>query len=56
MAFQVDEKLPGTYFPDVINFHIILVKAHLDTLDTPLVFSPLLLICDIILILYKHHQ
>ena len=40
MAFQVDEKLPGTYFPDIINSHIMLAKAHLDALDTPIVFSP----------------
>ena len=40
MAFQVDEKLPGTHFPDIINSHILIVKAYLDALDTPIVFSP----------------
>ena len=40
MALQVDEKLPGKYFPDIINSHITLVKAHFDALDTPIVFSP----------------
>ena len=40
MAFQVDEKLPGTYFPDIINSHIMIVKAYLDALDTPIAFSP----------------
>ena len=40
MAFKVDEKLPRTYFPDIINSHIMAVKAYLDALDTPIVFSP----------------
>ena len=40
MVFQVNKKLPRTYFPDIINSHIMLVKAHLDALDTPIMFSP----------------
>ena len=40
MAFQVNEKLPRTYFPDIINSHIMMVKAYLDALDTPIVLSP----------------
>ena len=40
MAVQVNEILPGTHFPDIINSHITLVKAHLDVLVTPIVFLP----------------
>ena len=40
MAFQVDEKLPRTYFPDIINSHIMIMKAYLNALDTTIVFSP----------------
>ena len=40
MEFPVDEKLPGTYFPDIINSQIMMVKTYLDDLDTPIVLSP----------------
>ena len=40
MAFPVNEKLPRTYFSDIINSHIMMVKTYLDDLDTPIVFSP----------------
>ena len=39
MEFPVDDKLPGTYFPDIINAQIMMVKTYLDDLDTPIVFS-----------------
>ena len=40
MAFQVNEKLPRTFFPYIINSNIMMGKAYLDALDTPIVFSP----------------
>ena len=40
MTFWVDGKLPGTYFSDILNSHIMMVKTYLDDLDTPIVFSP----------------
>ena len=40
MEFPVDERLPGTFFPDIINAQIMMVKAYLDDLDIPIVFSP----------------
>ena len=40
MEFPVDEKLTGTYFPDIINAQIMMVITYLDDLDTPIVFSP----------------
>ena len=39
MAFPVDKKLPGTYFSDIINAQIMMVKTYLDDLDNPLIFS-----------------
>ena len=40
MSFLVDEKLPGTYFLDIMNPQVMIVKAYLDDLDNPLIFSP----------------
>ena len=39
MEFPVDKQLTGTYFPDIINAQIMMVKTYLDDLDTPIVFS-----------------
>ena len=40
MSFPVNEKLPGTYFPDIMNAQIMMVKTYLNDLDNPLIFSP----------------
>ena len=40
MSFPVDKKLPGTYFLDVMNAQIMMVRTYLDELDNPLIFSP----------------
>ena len=40
MASPVQEKLPGVCFTDIINAQIMIVKAYLKDLDTPIVFSP----------------
>ena len=39
MSFPVDEKLSKTYFQDVKNAQVMMVKTYLDDLDNPLVFS-----------------
>ena len=39
MSFSVDEKLPRTYFLDIMNAQIMMVKTYLDDLDNPLIFS-----------------
>ena len=39
MSFPVDEKIPGTYFLDIINAQIMMVKTYLDDLNNPLIFS-----------------
>ena len=40
MTFPVDEKLARTYFLDIMNAQIMMVKTYLDDLDNPLIFSP----------------
>ena len=40
MSFPVDEKLPRTYFLDIMNSQVMMVKTYLDDLDNPLIFSP----------------
>ena len=40
MSFPVDEKLPGTYFLEIMNAQVIMVKTYFDDLDNPLIFSP----------------
>ena len=40
MSFLVDKKLPGTYFLDIMNAQVMMVKTYLDDLDNPLIFSP----------------
>ena len=40
MSFPVDEKLPRTYFLDIMNAQVMMVKTYLDYLDNPLIFSP----------------
>ena len=40
MSFPVDEKLPRTYFLDIMNAQVMMVKTYLDDLDKPLIFSP----------------
>ena len=39
MSFPVDEKLPRTYFLDIMNAQIMMVKTYLDDLNNPLIFS-----------------
>ena len=39
MSFPVDEKLPRTYFLDIINAQIMMVKTYLDDLNNPLIFT-----------------
>ena len=40
MSFPVDEKLPRTYFLDIMNAQVMMAKTYLDDLDSPLIFSP----------------
>ena len=40
MLFPVDKKLPRTYFLDIMNAQVMMVKTYLDYLDNPLIFSP----------------
>ena len=40
MSFPVDEKLPRTYFLDIMDAQVMMVKTYLDDLDNPLIFSP----------------
>ena len=40
MSFPVDEKLPGTYFLDIMNAQVMMVETYLDDWDNPLIFSP----------------
>ena len=42
MSFPVDEKLPRTYFLDIMNAQVMMVKTYLDDLDNPLIFFLLL--------------
>ena len=39
MSFPVDEKLSGTYFLDIMNAQIVMVKTYLYDLNNPLVVS-----------------
>ena len=39
MSFPVDEKLPRTYFLDIMNAQRVMVKTYLDDLNNPLIFS-----------------
>ena len=39
MSLPIDEKLPRTYFLDIINAKIMMVKTYLDDLNNPLIFS-----------------
>ena len=39
MSFPVDEKLPRTYFLDIMNAQIMMVKTYLDDLNNPFTFS-----------------
>ena len=40
MSFPVDKKLPRTYFLDIMNAQIMMVKIYLDDLDNPFIISP----------------
>ena len=40
MSFSVKEKLPGNYFQEIMNAQTEMVKAYLEDLDNPLIFSP----------------
>ena len=40
MSFPVDKKLPRTYFLDIMNAQVMMVKTYLDDLVNPLIFSP----------------
>ena len=40
MSFSVEEKLPGSYFQEVMSAQTEMVRTYLDDLDNPLIFSP----------------
>ena len=40
MSFPIDEKLPRTYFLDIMNAQVMMVKTYWDDLDNPLIFYP----------------
>ena len=39
MSFPVEEKLPGNYFQEVMNTQMVMVRAYLNDLNNPLIFS-----------------
>ena len=39
MSFPVDEELPRTYFLDIMDAQIMMVKTYLDDLNNPFIFS-----------------
>ena len=53
MSFPVDEKLPGTYFLDIMNAQVMMVKTYLIDLDNPLIFSPC---CGNMMATFKFHS
>ena len=40
MSFPDDEKNPRTYFLDVMNAQLMMVKTYFENLDNPLIYSP----------------